>query len=297
MLLDPIDVGPFELHACIGTGGMGQVWRGVHRALRVPVALKVIRAPEAASRRFTLAFRNEVRQVAKLDHPNVIRVLDYGQIDDGMEIASHGRFQAGSPYFAMEHASGGSLADHLAALDWPSVRAALFALLLGLGHAHARGVLHRDSSPRNILFSGPDDARPGLKLADFGLARGELAPDGIADGGTPQYMPPEQFESRVREQGPWTDLYALACVAWEMTTGTAPFVGRSVRDLHRLHTTAPVPPLVPRFNVPDGPRTLAAPPAPEGSAGPVPVRRGRRCRPRAARSRRGDRAVGGPLDD
>jgi tetratricopeptide (TPR) repeat protein len=251
MRLDPIVVGPFELHACIGAGGMGQVWRGVHRARGVPIALKVIRTP--GSRRFTLAFRNEVRQVAKLDHPHVIRVLDYGEVDELACDSSGGRLPEGAPYYAMEYASGGSLAEHLSTpIPWEDLRQALLALLAGLGHAHARGVLHRDLSPRNVLFAGPGDARPGLLLADFGLARGGLTSDGLADGGTPSYMPPEQFVGDTRKQGPWSDLYALGCVAWEMISGAPPFLGRTTRDLQRQHASAPPPPLVSRAPVPAG---------------------------------------------
>jgi tetratricopeptide (TPR) repeat protein len=251
MRIDAIAVGPFELHACIGAGGMGQVWRGVHRARGVPIALKVIRTP--GSRRFTLAFRNEVRQVAKLDHPHVVRVLDYGEVDELACDSSGGRLPEGAPYYAMEYASGGSLAEHLSTpIAWEDLREALLALLAGLGHAHARGVLHRDLSPRNVLFAGPADARPGLKLADFGLARGGLTPEGLADGGTPSYMPPEQFAGDTLKQGPWSDLYALGCVAWEMIAGSPPFLGRTNRDLHRQHTSAPPPPLVPRAPVPMG---------------------------------------------
>ncbi|MEQ1502940.1 MAG: protein kinase [Myxococcota bacterium] len=251
MLLSPVDLGPVELHTGVGAGGMGQGWRGVHRATGVPVAVKVIRSPERSGRRFTLAFRNEVRQVAKLDHPHVVRILDDGEVDDVAAAASNDQLRAGSPFFVMEYASAGSLADHLAApIDWEGVRSALVALLSGLAHAHARGVLHRDLSPRNILLAGPGDPRPGLKLADFGLARGELASSALVDGGTPQYMPPEQFDRRVHEQGPWTDLYALGCIAWELVTGAPLFTGRTTRDLHRQHVSAPIPPLVTRFDAP-----------------------------------------------
>ncbi|MEZ4235532.1 MAG: protein kinase, partial [Myxococcota bacterium] len=252
MRLDPFTVGAFELHAVVGSGAMGQVWRGVHRARQVPVAVKVVSAP-AEARRFTLVFRNEIRQVAKLDHPHVVEVLDHGEADAVTEAASAGRIARGAPWFAMEYASGGALAQHLAApLGWDDVRETLTALLSGLAHAHARGVLHRDLSPRNVLLAGPGDARPGIKLADFGLARGELASDALVDGGTPQYMSPEQFEGRVRAQGPWSDLYSLGCLAWELVTGSPPYRGRTTRDLLRLHTSAPIPPLVPRLDVPDG---------------------------------------------
>ena len=253
MRLEPFDLGPFELHAIVGSGGMGQVWRGIHKARGIPVGVKVVRPQNGGPRRYTLAFRNEVRQVAKLDHPHIIRILDHGETDAAAEDRSAGRIAAGAPWFAMELASGGSLAQHIdLPPDWPTAHETLVALLEGLAHAHARGVLHRDISPRNVLVAGPTDPRPGLKLADFGLARGELASDMLVDGGTPQYMSPEQFEGQIRAQGPWSDLYALGCLAWELVTGAPPFVGRTARDLHRLHTAAPPPPLVARLDVPEG---------------------------------------------
>jgi eukaryotic-like serine/threonine-protein kinase len=253
MQLAPFDLGPFRLHGIVGSGAMGRVWSGVHRARGVPVAVKVVVAPGTGTRRFTLAFRNEVRQVAKLDHPHVVKVLDHGEADEAAEAQSGGRIDAGAPWFAMEYASGGALSQHLSSpVGWPAVLDTLRALLCGLAHAHARGVLHRDLSPRNVLLAGPADPRPGVKLADFGLARGELTSDTLVDGGTPQYMSPEQFEGRTRSQGPWSDLYALGCVAWEIVTGSPPFVGRTARDLQRLHASAPVPPMVPRLDVPEG---------------------------------------------
>ena len=216
---EPFQIGPFEITEAADRGGMAEVWYGFHRAQRVPVALKVLTGPDASHPNFLAAFNNEIRAVTGLDHPNIIHVFDHGVIDEEVQRASGGRLSAGCPYLVMEWASGGNLAVGARPRNWKDLREALSALLDALGHAHARGVIHRDLKRQNVLMCGPGDLRPGWKLADFGMAR---PPDIEADplaGGTPGLMSPEQADGRWRDQGPWTDLYALGCLAWVMVTG------------------------------------------------------------------------------
>src|SRR5215467_163359 len=97
-----IRLGPFELHAVIGRGGMAEVWRGIHVGQQVPVAIKVITARRAREAQFLAAFRNEVCAVARLHHPAIVLVLDHGEAPPEAEAESEGRILAGSPYLAME---------------------------------------------------------------------------------------------------------------------------------------------------------------------------------------------------
>ena len=145
---------------------------------------------------------------------------------------------------------GGPLSRRLPT-HWQEARRGLDAVLRGLGHAHARGVVHRDLKPDNLLFDG--DGR--LRIADFGLAL--LLDDSTGHrpllGGTPTCMAPEQFSRWWRSQGPWTDLYAVGAVGWWMVTGGPPFPRASdFAEWARTHASTPLPPLRPRFPVPAG---------------------------------------------
>jgi len=134
----------------------------------------------------------------------------------------------------------GTLSDRCGDMPWSAQRQVLRAILSALAHAHARGVIHRDIKPSNLLFG-----RDGVQLADFGIAH-SIA--GTSDepwpaAGTPAWMAPEQFEGRWRDFGPWTDLYALGCVAWAMACGKRPFdtQGREISAAYRAHRTWPAP--------------------------------------------------------
>ena len=254
----PVPVGPFELTGVLGRGGMGEVWSGVHRELGEPVAVKVLTSNRARDPDFIDAFAGEVRAVAALDHPRVVRVHDYGRIPAGADEATEGQLVQGSPWLAMELVPGGSLSDHLARgwMSWGQQRGVLLGLLEALAHAHARGLVHRDLKPGNVLLGDP--GRPGetLALADFGLAQAgeerELSGQTEQATGTPHFMAPEQFEGHWRDYGPWTDLYALGCVAFRMATGALPFVGESLYTVAFAHLTGARQAWEPRTPVPVG---------------------------------------------
>ncbi|MCB9678735.1 MAG: protein kinase [Alphaproteobacteria bacterium] len=254
-MIRPIPVGPFDLLSLVGKGGMGEVWQGIHRDQNIPVAVKVITADAARQERYLEAFRNEVKAVARLDHPGIVWVFDYGTISEDAENESDGALVAGSPYLTMEYASGGTLHGLMKELDWPAVKRVLLELLDALAHAHARGVIHRDLKPGNVLLSRMGDVRPGLKLTDFGIARAmDFKPEetGSKPLGTLHYMAPEQVKAEWREQGPWTDLYAVGCMAYRFTTGQLPFKGMRTAALMHAQIHKMPPPPVPRFDVPDG---------------------------------------------
>lgn len=253
-MANTIHVGPFDLHEQIGKGGMGEVWQGIHREQGVPVAVKVITADAARQPRYLEAFRNEVTAVARLDHPGIVWVFDYGTISTGAERESKGSLVAGSPYLTMELASGGTLHGVMKDLDWPAAKRVLLELLDALSHAHARGVIHRDLKPGNVLLSRVGDVRPGLKLTDFGIARAmDFKPEetGSKPLGTLHYMAPEQVKAEWRSQGPWTDLYAVGCMAYRLVSGRLPFKGmRTAALMHAQIHKAP-PALTARFDVPE----------------------------------------------
>ncbi|MEW5849418.1 MAG: protein kinase [Myxococcota bacterium] len=246
MASSTVTLGPFALQSRVGSGGMAEVWRGIHQRQRVPVAVKVMTGPRAAAKEFHTAMRNEVMAVARLHHPNIVMVLDYGQVTREAEQASGGTLKAGSPYLAMELASKGTLWNVRRPMSWRNLRAVLHALLDALGHAHARGVIHRDLKPQNVLVCSSTDLRPGLKVTDFGIARPmDLHTESEEDSqmtGTPHYMAPEQFRAQWRDYGPWTDLYALGCMAYLFSTARLPFNGE-VMALLNGHCYEEPPPL------------------------------------------------------
>ncbi|TVQ88826.1 MAG: hypothetical protein EA397_16660 [Deltaproteobacteria bacterium] len=251
--LTPPSLGAFDLLDPLASGGVAEVWRGVHRSSGMPVSIKVITGERAESTYFRASFRNEVRAMAALDHPAIIHVLDHGDV--GPEGA--GPLPPGAPYLVMELASAGTLrATERRALAWPEIRTILLALLGALGYAHAHGVIHRDLKPGNVLVCGTDDPRPGLKLTDFGLARlleeHDRAGSVEAARGTLHFMAPEQCRGLWRDQGPWTDLYALGCIAYQLATGRPPFRGFKGEELLRAHIEESPPPLPPRRGLPEG---------------------------------------------
>jgi eukaryotic-like serine/threonine-protein kinase len=252
-----IALGSFHLVAPLASGAMASVWRGVHRPTSLPVAVKVMTAEMARAPSYVLAFRNEVEAVARLDHAGIVRVYDFGALPPEVETASGGAFLAGSPYLVMELAHGGSLDKGGRPGDWKSLRALLLVLLDALAHAHARGVVHRDLKPGNVLCERRASGGPGYLLTDFGLAHalGEDAPrlgNALATSGTPPYMAPEQFSGEWREQGPWTDLYALGCLVYALATGVPPFAYDDLQQLAMAHVLESPPRMRPTFPVPYG---------------------------------------------
>jgi len=234
---------------------MGEVWLGHHPGHGLDVAIKVMTARQVQRSRGREAFRNEVRAVAGLDHPAIVRVFDLGEIPREAERATNGRLAAGTPYLVMELVRGGSLRT-VQPRSWTELRSALLELLEALAHAHARGVTHRDLKPGNVLVAAPDETGAGLRITDFGLAA--LVDDPTVPlrsrfiVGTLQYMAPEQVSGHLRDIGPWTDLYSLGCVAWRLATGTRAFESEDTRELIRKQVAQPPPPFLPYLPTPPG---------------------------------------------
>ncbi len=252
--MSPFVVGSWRVEQPLGRGGTSEVWSATHEHAGTPAAIKVVRLDGPGDPRARMAsLHNELAAIVGLDHPNILRVYDRGVVEPDEATASGGRFPTGAAWIALERASGGSL--HSAALPrtWRVVKQRLTTLLEALAHAHARGVVHRDVKPSNLLLCTSQDLRGGLMLADFGLATGlEALAAGVGQGGTPRYVSPEQARGDARAVGPWSDLYAVGCLAWEWTTGAAPFHGERGRTLLARQSDAALPAWLPCMAVPDG---------------------------------------------
>lgn len=253
MPLNKTRLGSFTLRHVIGSGGMAEVWRGVHVVRAVPVAVKVMTGDKARGSKYREMFDNEVRAMAGLEHPGIAHVYDYGVVDRDAQRSSRGRLVAGSPFLVMELAGGGTLARLPGPTPFSEIKRILRALLDALAHAHARGVVHRDLKPANILICSDGNLRPGLKLADFGLAHPiETQAGSRRISGTPHFMAPEQFKGAWRDYGPWTDLYALGVLAYHLVTGILPFPWETFQELRTAHLEEEPTPMQPRVPVPDG---------------------------------------------
>ena len=244
MMRVKVPLGPFRLVEAVGAGAMGRVWRAEHRGLGTPVAVKVLTRAESPD--VPVLFAHEVRAVARLSHPAIIRIHDHGVIPP--EVAECTDLPDGAPYLVMEWLPGGSLRQQAVGMSWPQIRRTLLVLLDALAHAHARGVIHRDLKPDNVLVSDR-----GPVLTDFGVAASlEEAQGTRLLVGTPNYMAPEQIRGDWRALGPWTDLYAMGCLAWQLISGAAPFAGRGREAVLRSHINSEPPELQPRMPVPVG---------------------------------------------
>lgn len=233
----------FALGAVLGKGALGTVYGALHKATGLPIALKTM---GMVGRQRAQALEREVAALARLQHPAILDVYDQGVVTD-----SDGPLPEGTAWMALEYASGGSLEARPPG-SWTECRDLLLQALRGLAYAHARDIVHRDLKPGNLVLCGPADLRPGLKLADFGLAWARGAErQGTARAGTPSYMPPEQILGIAADIGPWTDLYALACVAWHWVGGQPPFGLGEVDAILESQVNHPVGRLERVFDVPD----------------------------------------------
>ncbi len=229
------------------------MWSAFHRLQQHRVAIKLLTAEAARDPRYRLAFRNEIRNAAQLDHPNLVAVYDYGEVSPAEAAASQGRLEAGTPWFAMEEVVGDTLLPYCGCFDWPRMRVVVLGLLDALAHVHACGVYHRDIKPGNVMLTSVA-GRMTVKLSDFGLAHAsEATEEDHFNGGTPAYMAPEQFDGMWRNYGPWTDLYGLGATLFALTTGSPPFgLSRSFEESREQHRCQTVPALAPPFPVPAG---------------------------------------------
>ena len=206
--------GDYELLERIGQGGMGVVYRARQHGLERDVAVKLLAAGPWASDEFVARFRREARHAARMQHPNIVEIYEFGHRD-------------GLNFFSMRLVEGPSLAQRLAANGpMPERDAAKCARLLAeaMDYAHRLDVLHLDLKPANVLMSHSGEPL----IADFGLARRVDAGTGGGNeeiSGTPSYMAPEQAMQQSHPLTASTDIYGLGAILYEMLTGRPPFRG------------------------------------------------------------------------
>jgi protein kinase-like protein len=200
----------YEVRREIGRGGMAVVYLARQTDLDRDVALKELRLFDGTDASAARRFLQESRLGAALTHPNLVTVHDYFEQD-------------GTPYIAMEHLPRGSLRRYVGHTSTAENVGVLEGLLAGLDHAARHGVVHRDIKPENVMVTGAGH----VKIADFGIAKAtrahgqtSMTMTGVPVG-TPAYMAPEQAVGD--EVGPWTDLYSVGVMAWELFTGHLPF--------------------------------------------------------------------------
>jgi serine/threonine-protein kinase len=227
--------GRYQLEQRIGVGGMSEVWRAHDTVLDRPVAVKLIspgRGEDVSDERI----RAEARSAARLVHPNVASVHDFGTSSTlpGRRV----------PYIVMELAEGETLAAHLRAgpLDWRIAVRVCAEIAAALAAAHAHGIVHRDVKPANVILTPS-----GVKVLDFGIATSPGEPDDMPDGmvvGTPAYLAPEQLDRQPAT--PAADMYALGVLLYYCLAGRLPYHADSTTALlgaRRRQPPAPLPPV------------------------------------------------------
>ena len=228
-------IGDYAIDAWIARGGFGDVYRATHAVHGDARAVKVLHTDLASTRAAVLRFEREIETIRRIEHPHVIRIESYGQLEDGR------------PWFAMELLRGQDLADHITArgrLSPLEAIALLEPLAAALDAVHARGIVHRDLKPSNVFLDERDGASR-LVLLDFGVAKllddtGPGLTASLQVIGTPSFMAPEQIRGLPADAR--SDVYALGAIVHAMLTGEPPFAGShdaiGLLQLH-LHTRPP----------------------------------------------------------
>ena len=234
-------LGPYEIVAPLGAGGMGEVWRARDTRLDRSVAIKVLPAALTNDAHFRSRFEREARTISQLNHPHICTLHDVGDAD-------------GISYLVMELVDGQSLADCLGRGPLPISEVLLYGSQMAdaLDRAHRAGIVHRDLKPGNVMIT-----RGGVKLLDFGLAKTAATPQPSANEstmvqqepltgegmvvGTVQYMSPEQLAGEAVDAR--SDIFALGAVLYEMATGKRAFAGSNRTSLIASIMASTPPPM------------------------------------------------------
>ncbi len=230
-MLDPFVgkiLGQYEIVEKIATGGMATVYRARQESIKRDVAIKVLTNQLMEDPTFVQRFRREVEVIARLEHPRILPVFDYGEIE-------------GRPYLVMPYLTGGTLADRIrdagGSMTLDEIARMLEQIAEGLDYAHREGVIHRDLKPSNVLIG----RHGNVHLSDFGIAK--LSQDSVQLTGdrmigTLSYMAPEMFKREKLTSA--VDIYALGVTLFEMLTGTVPYEGDTAQVIGG-HLHQPVP--------------------------------------------------------
>jgi eukaryotic-like serine/threonine-protein kinase len=220
--------GRYRLDAQVGAGGMSTVYRAFDSNLERQVAIKLLHREIAADSDQLERFRREARAVAQLSHPHIVGVIDAGEDE-------------GRPYIVFEYVEGETLKERIRRMGrLPIGEAIAYAIEIAraLGCAHARGIVHRDVKPQNVLI----DEEGSAKVTDFGIARSMTEEGLTADGrvlGTTDYVSPEQALGR--DVNGQSDIYSLGIVLFEMLTGDVPFHGENQVSVAMKHVREDLP--------------------------------------------------------
>ncbi|SCL14199.1 serine/threonine-protein kinase [Micromonospora inyonensis] len=231
----------YRLIEQIGAGGMSVVWRGYDEVLGRQVAVKVLASRLASDRSFRHRIRTEAQSAARLVHPHITNVYDYGESEQvGLTV----------PYVVMELVDGPPLTARLGrdrSLPWREALAIAAETAAALATAHARGVVHRDVTPGNVMLTAT-----GVKVVDFGISalvgESEKGPDGTLLG-TPAYLAPERLENG--QVSPATDVYAVGLLLYRMLTGRLPWEANTTTQMLRAHMHTDPEPMPPVPGLPD----------------------------------------------
>jgi serine/threonine protein kinase len=224
-------LGRYHILEQLGEGGMATVYKAYDTRLERDVAIKVIRRgafPSEQLDRILKRFEREAKALAKLSHPNIIKVIDYGEHEN-------------SPYLVMEYLPGGTLKTRLGRpMPWQEAARIVIPIAEALDYAHEQKIIHRDIKPSNILLT----AKGQPMLTDFGIAKmleteetATLTGTGIGVG-TPEYMSPEQWTGTTTTQ---SDIYSLGVVLYEIVTGRKPYMADTPAAILLKQASEPLP--------------------------------------------------------
>lgn len=223
----------YEIVELLGSGGMGWVARALDRRLdNTELVLKFLHSHLVEDEELFQRFKNEIRLMRELTHPNIVRTFDYGE--DGER----------GYYITMEYVKGRTLGQLLKAergkgLPFDEIAHILYHIASGMAYAHAQGVIHRDLKPDNILIDEMGEA----KISDFGLARSLIGEHNLTQTGntvgTPNYMSPEQLQGEPLDHR--CDIYSFGILAYEGCSGKRPFESENYLDLAKQHMFFPLP--------------------------------------------------------
>ncbi len=225
-------LGRYHILEQLGEGGMATVYKAYDTRLETDVAVKVIRTENilpSVLERTLKRFEREAKSLARLTHPNIVKVTDYGEFE-------------GKPYLVMPYLPGGTLKERIkqGPIPWQEAVRLILPIAQALEYAHEQNIIHRDVKPSNILLT----SKVQPMLTDFGVAKIfdlEVTSDLTGTGmgvGTPEYMAPEQWQGQVSAQ---TDVYALGVVLYEMVTGRRPYTADTPAAILLKQATEPLP--------------------------------------------------------